>query len=119
MEYINIVNIYMGRKAKELANKKDEDIIAIKVTDKNYKTIRDLKKNNEKCAGLISLANYKFSDKINDKIAEVRAAYDKDVKALKDLCTEVLARLDITSTYDEGMAVLTSYGIIKDNKINA
>ena len=78
-----IISIYYGRKMAELTAKKDEDIIAIKVTDANYKTLRDLKNaTDSKCAKLISLKNYVFSDKINAKIAEVRSAFNKNVKAL-------------------------------------
>jgi len=116
----DVIEIYKERKLKELISKKDEDIIAIKVKDKNYKALRELKNSTDgKCAGLISLSKYKFTSAIEDKIAEVRSSYNKAVKSLNDLLTEVVARCEYLTNVDEVMGVLTSYGIVSNGKINA
>lgn len=113
----NIVEIYRNNKMEALTSKKDADIIAIKCEDATYKTIRELKKGNEKCHDLISLGDYKFSDSIRARVAEVKSAYNKDVKELNAFINEVYDRLSVTANNDDVKSILTSYGIIADNKL--
>lgn len=114
---MNILEIFRNNKLEALTNKKDADIIAIKCEDATYKTIRDLKKGNDKCHDLISLGDYKFSDSINARVAEVKKAYNKDVKELNALVEEVYDRLSLTYNNEDIKTILTSYGIVVDGKI--
>lgn len=128
----NIIRTYLERKLKALDEKKDNDIIAIKTTDVNYATLRNLKKTDKKCEGLITLGEFKFSDAIKDQINEVRKAYNADVKALYALCEEADALLDTfgysydrtdanaTKTYKAMLKLLKDFDIVKrDGTINA
>lgn len=116
----NVVEIYMDRKADKLVKEKDADIIAIKCEDKKYEIIRNAKKNNPNAIGCdISLASYKFSDKITAKVNARKDKFNADMKALNDLRKDVYAHLELALDFKSKMAVLKDFGIVKDNKIGA
>lgn len=116
----NIIKTYFDRKLAGLDAAKDEAIIAVKVTDTNYATLRDLKKNNDKCADLIYLGAFKFSDSIKEQINAIRKNYNDSVKELATLVEEADAMFDMADDYADQMKVLKSYGIVKKNgTINA
>ncbi len=116
----NIIKTYFDRKLAGLETTKDEAIIAVKVTDPNYATLRNLKKTNDKCADLISLGAFKFSDSIKDQINAIRKEYNTSVKELTTLVEEADAMFDMADDYAEQMKVLKAYGIVKKNgTINA
>lgn len=129
---LNIIETYYTRKLKALDKAKDEAIIAVKTTDENYKTLRDLKLNNSKCTSLVTLGEFKFSDTIIAQINDIRAQLKKDVRDLEALCAEANAAVELlaytsdlnddvlTSKYKDLIKTLVSFGILnRDGTINA
>lgn len=116
----NIIRTYFDRKLAGLETAKDEAIIAVKVTDPNYATLRNLKKTNDKCEGLISLGAFVFSDSIKEQINAIRKDHKEKIKELTTLVEEADAMFDMADDYAEQVKVLKSYGILKKNgTINA
>lgn len=116
----NIIKTYFDRKLAGLETEKDDAIIAVKVTDPNYAVLRNLKKTNDKCENLICLGAFKFSDTIKEQINDIRKEYNKNVKELTSLVEEADAFFDMAETYEDQIAVLKSFSIVKkDGTINA
>lgn len=115
-----VVSTWLNRKVAALTAKKDEDIIAVKVTDGNYASLRNLKKTNEKCESLINLGSFVFSDEIKGKISEIRKAYNASVAAVNETATNALARLELADDYADTIKILKSFKILNRNgKIDA
>ena len=81
----NTIMLWRSKKLEQNNKEKDDAIIAIKVTDETYKTIRDLKNSSPLMKNVISLKNYEFSKELNENIAISTAISVSDVNS--DICT--------------------------------
>lgn len=116
----NTVMLWRAKKLEENTKAKDEAIIAIKVTDSTYKTIRDLKNDNPLMKKVISLKEYEFSKEIKEKIAKVRAEFDVKADEINTKANDLIALISDADEYADKKALAVAYGVINaDGTINA
>lgn len=120
MKGLDIIRTWADRKVSALTTKKDEDVVAVKVTDSNYATLRTLKKTNDKCENLIRLGEFVFSDSIKERVAEIKKEYRNAVKEVETTSERAIARLELADDYKDTVKILKEFGILnRSGKINA
>lgn len=111
----NTIKLWESKKLENLSKEKDDAIIAIKVTDPTYATIRELKNSSPLMKDVISLKNYTFSKEITEKIAETRADYAKRAEDIHTKASELIMLVSDADSYENAKALAVAYGVINDN----
>ena len=115
----NTIMLWRSKKLEQNSLAKDDAIIAIKVTDETYKTIRDLKNSSPLMKNVISLKNYEFSKELNEKIANVRAEFDAKADVINQTANDLIDLVSDADNYAAKKALAIAYGVIKeDGRIN-
>ena len=111
----NTIMLWRSKKLEQNNKEKDDAIIAIKVTDETYKTIRDLKNSSPLMKNVISLKNYEFSKELNENIAKTRAEFDAKADVINETANELIALVSDADTYEAKKALAVAYGVIKED----
>ena len=115
----NTIKLWESKMLDANDKAKDDAIIAVKVTDATYKTLRDLKNSTPLLKKVITLAEYDFSKEIKEKIASVRAEFSAKADDIRAKANDLIALVSDADSYDAKKALAVSYGIIKkDGTIN-
>lgn len=111
----NTIKLWESKKLEANNKDKDDAIVAIKVTDPTYATIRDLKNSSPLMKDVISLKNYTFPKEIAEEIAKTRADYAKRADDIHTKASELIMLVSDADTYESAKALAVAYGVINDN----
>ena len=118
---MELLEIYMDRKQRQLEIEHDKKQDKIKAKDPVIKELAALSKKYKDVKGLSIFANfeYQFSEEILQELNKNDYNYRVQREKLNSLEREINAQLDICETYEQKMGVLITYGVLDEQgKLN-